>query len=477
MVYETICGWYCKQPQIAGNVALVLHTSCINYALDDLQMLSGLPFPWLLPGNVQFELRLLTDSKIPNMASRAAFILSHAAKTCSFFGAKILENWDLEQFYRACREPIRQEGIFSGKLLFVFGDLGKQDEFLGHCAGLDSHFIFFHEEWSCVSGLARICQVWEVCRHTVRKTKELCEGDPMPAAESLLDIQIPGSGLVFNGKDLSKTGQYGSYAWIYTYRNLPGKYIKIYKNRDLTGNAQIKLRNLARIASKVRHSGVALPEEILYNAKGHVLGYTMKCLYGRPIRDFLAIGWDGHDLTAIFRRLSLLLLELHTMHMIANDLSFNNILVGDSDGVGIVDCDSFQVFDFPGGGITELYRHPEICAGKCNSTLREPRHEYFSFASILFQCLFYCEPLCQMQEEGDERVLGWDNALFQLDVDGKSLPRANRDMLRLWEGQPRQIQKMFADVFHFRRDHSIGAWIRALGLLDESHSYEYRKKG
>lgn len=464
MVYEIIKSWYYLQPQEqVGHTALVLHTSSVNYSQEDFLRLSTIPFIWIIPDNVYWELKLLSESKL--FGAKASFILSKVMKDVDWRRQKFRKGWDLEQLYKGCSEPVAPSEIFDGTLLFVFGDLGKQDEFIRHHIGLDNHYILLNEGWSCIKGQARVYGLRQIGRLEMRKARPLMPGASMPLPRELTEINVPDYGMVFSGKDLKATNKYGSNAGIYTCRKFAGQYIKIYKNQDQRGHQKKKLENLQYISRQVKHRNLALPESVLYNGAGHVVGYTMKRCSGQPLRDYLPVGWEGHDLAVIFRRLSLLLLELHTMHIIANDLSFNNIIIGEGDEVSLVDCDSFQVFDYPGGGITEMYRHPEISVDQCQKTLREPRHEYFSFAVVLFQCLFYYEPLWQVQEGEDEYVLNWNNVRFPLDVDGRSQRRANRDILRLWEGQPETVQKMFADEFHFRRNHSIGAWVRALELL------------
>lgn len=464
MVYENIKSWFYLQPQErAEHTALVLHTSCVNYSQEDLFRLTTLPFIWIIPDNVFWELKMLAESKL--FGAKASLILSKVMDSVDWRRRKFRRGWDLEQLYKGCSEPVVPSQIFDGTLLFVFGDLGKQDEFVCHNNGLYDHYILLNEGWSCIKGQARVYSLKQIGRLEMRKARPLMPGASMPLPRELTEIKVPDYGIVFSGKDLKATNKYGSNAGIYTYREFLAQYIKLYKNRTQRGYQKRKLENLQYISRQVSHLNLALPESILYNEAGHVIGYMMRCFKGHPLRDYLPVGWEGHDLALIFRRLSLLLLELHTMHIIVNDLSFNNIIIGDDDEVSLVDCDSFQVFDYPGGGITEMYRHPEISADECQKTLREPRHEYFSFAVVLFQCLFYYEPLWQVRDGEDERSLNWNNVRFPLDVDGKSQRRANRDILRLWEGQPKTVQKMFADEFHFRRDHSIGAWARALELL------------
>ena len=153
------------------------------------------------------------------------------------------------------------------------------------------------------------------------------------------------------------------------------------------------------------------------------------------------------------------------MHIHVNDLSFNNVLIDTKDNVGFVDCDSFQITNYPGGGITKIYQHPEISDAEFSTKLREPRHEYFALAVLLFQCIFGDEPLRQVQFAFDDTELNWNTATFPLQIDDYS-NKSNKSIQAIWFKQPRELRKAFFDEFTFRQDISIGSWTRILGIIN-----------
>lgn len=258
----------------------------------------------------------------------------------------------------------------------------------------------------------------------------------------------------------------GSYAHICASPDCPGKLIKVYKHAAATGTLLSKLTYLKRLSQGLSDPRLALPQELLVH-NGQALGFTMASCPGKKIFFHISTGsWPGDTLGTALQDLALLLLELHCLHIMANDLSFNNVLVDEQGHVSLVDCDSFQVCSYPGGKITPTYQHPEIDSQRCNDTLRYPKHECFAFAVLAFQCIFNCQnPLMQKHQTLDADDMNWSNTPFPLEASASQSASVNPNMLASWLEQPYSIRQAFADEFHFRRPHSLGFWIRELGLL------------
>ena len=463
MIYEALRQWKLLNPLPGGQRAgLVVHTSWVNFTDDDLEGMRSLGFAWVLPDNVAWELELLCRSRI--LGDRARRILQWQRQTPG--GAR--QSWDLEQLYRGCRTPAAPKQLPGGPLIFLFGDLNKQDEFLHQARALPSAHILLLSSWNCAAGQALVQPLNQVQGWSFRHSASLEPGRQIPPAEQLPGIYSGTDGaLLFPGRALQSTGMGGSYARVFACDRFPGQYLKIYNGRAHAGAQREKLRCLKLLGSRMDTDALALPRELLCTRDREVLGYTMPRCQGRPLRQFVGIGWQGHDLKTVFQNLLLLLLELHCLHVLVNDLSANNVLLDDRDRVSLVDCDSFQVLHLPGGGITETYQHPEISPRHYHDTLREPRHEYFALAVLLYQCLFYADPLQQVQDPDSDRKLSWTSAAFPLDTDG-ACGRVNASTLEMWNRQSRAVRRTFSAEFHFRGDNSPGAWVRALGLLDDA---------
>lgn len=455
MIYKAIDQWY--QIWNGSMPWLVLHTSCVNYSLESLQKLAALPLAWILPDNVRWELRLLCQSV--KFGPKAAFLLKHARKDVP---------WDLEQLYRNCCCPVDLQALGMDTVVFAFGDQNKLDEFLDQAAPLTGRYVLLNRGWNCRKDDAVVYPLARIGARRCRRVQPLSIGRPAVPIGALSGVACPQSGELLCGMDFTPTGKSGAYAEICTSDRFPDKYVKLYTGCYVTGNDARKLRKLSTLPRVAGHLLLAWPEQLLTTENDSVVGYTMPVCTGRRLRDFVYGGWEENGMDAgaleqVLRNLFLLLLELHCLHIMVNDLSYNNVLVDDRCRVHLVDCDSFQVFDYPGGRITELYGHPQIDMERCGDTLRQPRHEYFALAVLLFQSLLYGNPL-QRQVE-DDRQLNWKDDSFPLDLRAEDCTRANGSIRAIWEGLDEKIKQIFADEFHFRSDNSLGAWIRALELL------------
>lgn len=470
----------------SSELTAVLHTSCVNYSPEDLRYLERMGVRWCIPDNVRVELSMLCGCP-GNYGSNAAVILRNAER--SGLAGRMADGetiWDLERLYRNCAQKVQPDEICYGTMLFLFGDLAKQHEFLEHAVSLPGHYVLVggDRSWNCVSGWGgRICSLsaeqdtlaqaarnfWSGPR--VRPVGNTIGRNPM---KELRRIEFFYGNGEYVKEGFHPSGMYretdmsGTYGNIYTYSQFPGMLLKIYKkDAALRGNDVSKMNALAACARDLRHLAVAMPEWLMLDRdEDHLLiGYGMKVLRGKPLRYYYHNAWENiREPEEVLRDLARILVELHCRHILVNDLSYNNVLVDESGRVGLVDCDSFQYCDFPGGCITEIYRHPQVCAAECQACLRQPRHEYFAFAILLYQCIMLCDPLLCRGADPD-MTPNWENREFPLEWDARHTEKVNCSVLEWWKSQDDAFRRAFADIFHFRADYSIGALMRELGLV------------
>ena len=471
MICDTLKRWLIVHGKSVERTVLIFHTSCLNYDLGELERLDALPFRWVLPDNVYWELICMRDS--PHFRERAEFLLSHTRHD---------PTWDMEQLYDTCDEPVTHKQISYAPLVFLFGDLLKQDEFLRHVRAEENMYILFRTGWDSGADAIQREQV-SLLKLSDARGFRVCR--PIPTGQrtkiektSALTLSTSQGryGRTVRASEFVPTGMGGTYAKIYADNgDFSGQLVKLYRAAAYGDSHLNKLQSLRSVGQRppVRELPLAMPLELLYCPQG-CAGYVMNRCPGELLRVFVREterDWEGHDLAEIFRRLFLILLELHTAHILINDLSYNNILIDESDRVSLVDCDSFQIRNYPGGGVTPFYCHREIDLDECYNVLREPRHEYFALAVLLYQCLFLSEnPLTQIQDGRDETSLDWRSVRFPLDTGGFYRPEhgaelhVNENIFDTWMSNPEPVRKAFADEFHFRRDVSVGAWIRTLAL-------------
>ena len=437
-------------------IQLVLHTSCVNYTCEDLRKAAELGYEWVAPEDVYRELKLLVGSRIYH--NQAELLL----KIINRYNNKY-DKWNMTQLYKTTTERVDLEQ-YPGTVIYVFGDLNFTDEFLA-CVSEDvkGYIVIPSVNWSCVQGQATVFHLSVARRLSVRRAIPLTKSRGRGKLVEMDRLYVNDNTVIISGEDMRFTGKGGSNANIYVTSDIPGKLIKGYKGFSLIGVQKKKVQILRRFGKRVPFLRAAFPVDIIFDESGNIAAYTMKKITGKLLREYIFIGWDDHDPEKILKRLMRLITELHCMHILINDLSFNNVLIDEKDRVGIVDCDSFQILNYPGGGMTRLYQHPEIKDEDFDTSLRQPRHEAFAFAVLLFQFLFYAEPLRQAQKTEDEREFHWKNAEFPFDTFTCS-DNTNIETRRNWFEQDETVRRAFSDEFHFRRDVTIGEWLDILEI-------------
>lgn len=467
VIYRAINLWLDTRDKRKDRyVAVVLHTSVVQYPMESIHDMWDMPVKWILPDNVRWELKLLRQSRI--FGRKAEQILKYVEAQEFLSGIGAPKRWDLEQLYEGCANPVDPAEIFSGSLLFAFGDLNKQDEFLANVRELEGHWVLLNTGWD-KNDTAMVMSLSQMRGCRFRKVKPIEYGEQMPQLRRISGLECwdgRDKRSVVNGRDFVDTGHSGSYARIYSSQRFPGRYVKIFEKQTAVGNYVRKLANLTNLKRWLGPCTLALPEMLLMLDDRQMAGFSMMRFRGKSLQELLIPGWESRDHGAILRRLILMLLELQCLHILPGDLTLNNVMIDEDDRVYLVDCDSFQVLDYASGMFTDIFRHPQIDPDTVKETLRDPRHEYFAFAVLMFYYLYLCDPLLQRQSEGDERKRTWTEMEFPFDRNGQPGPNVNDQIRLLWEMQEPKINQMFAEEFHYLADHSLGAWIRVLELLD-----------
>lgn len=447
--------------------ALVLHTSCVCYGEDDLRTAAEMPeFYWIVPDNVRCELQLLREeSRFPNFRRNAKRILDKAQQN----SIVNFQGWDLEDLYLPYEKsgrsgPLWWPGqICPYSMIFAFGNPLKEDEFLRRTPNWpEDHYILFIKTWNSDEVGAHIQKI-ETAKACPRiqpqvitpGTQEISP-DTIKTETYYLELssgkeRIPGSDL----KELNDI--HGNYAKIYAVPRHPDLVLKFYRYAPLDAVFERKLRCMIGYGQAGKNVPVQFPVALLTTADGTIVGYAMRKVQGITLRTLLTTPASrGHDLNLILRNLTLLLIELHSHGFIVNDLSYNNIMVDDQDRVYLVDTDSFQMCDYPGGTMTSYYRHPGV-RGNLYATLRDPVYEYFAYAVLQQQCYMGLHnPLGDPPErrEGDPEP-DWDNTPFDPD---RNYPDS---ALGIWNSLEALGYRMgMLREFTFQEDLSFGAWLR-----------------
>jgi hypothetical protein len=151
---------------------------------------------------------------------------------------------------------------------------------------------------------------------------------------------------------------------------------------------------------------VAWPLDIGTNEAGEVAGYLMPFARGTSLAEYY-----GHESLALRVRLALnaarVLEPIHWCGYMVGDMHDDNTL-GKSDGtVTFVDCESFVFGEYRGSLGRLDFLPPELASvPDFDQVPRSLRHDYWSFATMVFLLLMQCHPFRACYTGSDGATLG-----------------------------------------------------------------------
>ena len=182
-IFDALERWRFQRDalRLSEPVGLVVHTSWVNFREDDLRRMSTSPYLWLTPDSVRYELQFLTVSTVFEQKrgfSCPSWRSSRAAAPA----------WDLEQLYRGSHMHREPQDLFDGTIVFAFGDLNKQDEFLRCVSGFDAHHIVMLSGWSCMGAMS-VYSIREAANASFRPSCSLDSGQPAPPIREIASVR------------------------------------------------------------------------------------------------------------------------------------------------------------------------------------------------------------------------------------------------------------------------------------------------
>jgi DNA-binding helix-hairpin-helix protein with protein kinase domain len=152
------------------------------------------------------------------------------------------------------------------------------------------------------------------------------------------------------------------------------------------------------------HASIAWPLQLLYDDRGRLIGYSMGYVqnavpllqvFNPKLRAKTLPSFNRRYLHRTARNLSAALGALHATNYVVGDLNESNVMVTPSALVTLIDADSFQVQRREGAkpivhpcpvGKPE-YTPPELQGKTFTEVPRQPEHDRFGLAVLVFQLL------------------------------------------------------------------------------------------
>lgn len=485
MLYDELKKLSYMRPN--GEYYLVFHTSILNFSQIMLDKIANeLPYEWLLPENVFYELTLLKRSKL--FGKKAEQILDLAKKKHAFDtnGNPIL-CCNLEDFYAPQNEITKFAERYTSLLLFsananyifIFGNQLKLKEFLTYIADRKNYFVFFHNRWSqngyssedTITDVATaknwisLLDCERLAKNVIEKKRILKKID----SEALITARNADDGFLRYYR-MSEDVNSGGEGWIFTATGDPNMILKLYKEK-LSANHLRKIKHLIKI-STMNHletylKYVMFPRELLY-VEDEPVGIGITKVRGCSLTDAIVDPDAEVDLVKVIKDLALTLLELNLCYIQVADLDMDNLMLDIHGNVYLIDTDSFQYMHYGSGVLIRPdYRHKDLV--NKNTILYLPMHQDFAFCVLLFK-LLVCgtsSPLYQKAaiEAAEQKQLFWGGGFeFPYVENASENTNVNQYHHRRWKDLPNQFQRAFTEAFHFRRTFSIGHMMK---IFDE----------
>ncbi len=260
---------------------------------------------------------------------------------------------------------------------------------------------------------------------------------------------------------------------------------KIYHKELRTPDRYRKI--LYMVTNPVKMRNVCWPINALFDSENNFVGFTMiqapqECLQlgssifkiGQPaVREKYFSSWQKIDLVKVALTVAKTMETLHKNNILMGDINPCNFLINPqrSGEVYFVDCDSYQVGEFPCPVGREEFTHPGIAdrlgaGGKVEygTFMRTLDDEQYSLAILLFSILMNGHHPCDSKEQNN-LPLAMKNKEFPYSKSWRVVP--DPGCWKMWKNMPKRIRDPFEATFKEWKTTSAEDWRKLLS------SYQY----
>lgn len=215
---------------------------------------------------------------------------------------------------------------------------------------------------------------------------------------------------------------------------------------------------------KVNIKGLCWPEELLYLKNSHsnesiFVGYLMREGYGYTLESAIhSIGitekfpnWTRIELVKLCLSILKVIKELHKCNIILGDINGGNILVRNYDDVYFIDCDSFQIGQYPCPVGKDEFTPKELIHKNFDSILRTKEHDMFAVTVLMFEILFLGQHPYSYKG-GTSIVDNIQKSFFPYRFEGEKGNYVPDGIWRfIWSNTTYYIKQTFSDCFAYNK--------------------------
>lgn len=259
---------------------------------------------------------------------------------------------------------------------------------------------------------------------------------------------------------------------------------KIYK---LEKNNKLKFDKLNKmIEFNIKLNGICSPKNLLFNKNDEFVGFLMpmakgvelqKSIFIKPLLKKYFPNLDRADLVKICIKILEKISYLHSKDILVGDINPLNILIDDKLDVYFVDCDSYQIENFPCPVGTINFTAPEIQGVNFTNFLRSKNHENFAIATLLFMIMLPGKPPYS-HSGGLTPGKNIEKMHFPYALGEKKTEQAPKGIWRfMWSHLPFKVKKSFFETFNkdgslFTKRLSANEWLKLFKYYDYLFSKE-----
>ena len=230
---------------------------------------------------------------------------------------------------------------------------------------------------------------------------------------------------------------------------------KVYMPEKTTSHKLAKIQ--AMIGMNAKFPGICFPLAPLYNSRNEFVGYLMekadgvkiRTLYQKPLLLKKFPHWTKRDLVELCVTILEKIEYLHRKGIVLGDINPDNILVKTPKDVFFVDCDSYQVGNYPCPVGTIPFTPPELqTKDHYNSYLRTIGNENFAVAVLLFSLMITGQQPYNQKggESARQNIIDMDFSYPLGKSSNKKTP--NGPWRFLWSHLPWFLKEAFYNTFN-----------------------------
>ena len=278
----------------------------------------------------------------------------------------------------------------------------------------------------------------------------------------------------------------GGEAQVFKYRkNLAAK---IYRSYDEEREAKLKI-----LLTKDLDKAFCLPQRLLYDKKGRIVGYLMPFIKGHILGESIFQPMEFKQLFPRWTRVELTQLaltclkaidNLHQNGILIGDLNASNIIVKNPNDVSFIDVDSYQIEKYMCKvGTCSAFTSPRLQGMDFQKIPRLFEDDYFATTTLLFMIFLLGKPPYRNEGNNLSENIKLKNFTFPFEEEEQAFVEAPAGMWEnIWNALPYELRRTFYQTFKLGNVIPPSEWINLLqrylqDLVNNNYSREIFPKG